>query len=276
MSLKDLISSLIESAFTSKKSFISNQAMPNDSIYSTQEFVSESSSEYVNTISPVTGYATFWTNDGSAEGRLRAVMRTENGKTDGIASSIFRMTEATYSLFIPVVKGRTINHLYTRVGSSYEVRFIETIGGGISSILQALGGGLCLLSHLSRVCSISSQRKLISTVTCKQPPQIGQLNNSRPTAKEEKSKQLAQQAGQFCQQLMDGFACNRTAQDCTYKLNTAHLLSRWNRKTMCQQHFRFGKAGKLATISRALHCLIHLALSFQQSAKNSFAMGGAL
>lgn len=269
MSLKDLISTLIESVFTSKKSFIAEQAAIDAGVQDIT--ITESGQSFV---APCSGYAYVRFGGLTESNKSYLNIQTEHLQHQHDLSIVGYVN----SIHVPIQKGEKVIVSFNGFTdpNTHFIRFCKMIGGGLNSILQALGGGLCLLSHLSRVCSISSQRKLISTVTCKQPPQIGQLNNSRPTAQEEKSKQLAQQAGQFGQRLTAGFACNRTAQDCTYKLNTAHLLSRWNRKTMCQQHFRFGKDGKLATILRELHCLIQLALSFQQSAKNSFAMGGAL
>ena len=121
MSVKKLINALFKLS--------GSQAMPSDAIYSTQTYTSETSGTYNETIAPVTGYACFEVNDGDLDGRLRAILKSDNNTTDGIGSTFFRSVNATFTTFIPCVKGRRITHLYTKK-VPYTVTFIAIMGGG--------------------------------------------------------------------------------------------------------------------------------------------------
>ena len=121
MSLKSLINALFKLS--------GSQAMPSDAIYSTESYTSETAGTYNETIAPVTGYACFEVNGGDLDGRLRAILKSDNNTTDGIGVTFCRSTQATYTSFIPCVKGRRITHVYTR-NVPYTVRFVAIMGGG--------------------------------------------------------------------------------------------------------------------------------------------------
>ena len=114
MSLKTLISSLIESVFTSKKSFISNQSMPSstvtDYVYTTptdQQFTA-----------PNDGYLTIGASVGEGDWS-RCVLW-------GGIESVSAAEEQT-SAYVPMRKGQTV---YFSVSVIRFVKFISTIGGG--------------------------------------------------------------------------------------------------------------------------------------------------
>ena len=133
MSLKDLIRSLIESTFTSKKAYISNQAMPSSSITNYQ-YEEDSDQSFT---SPNDGYLTI--GGSLVNGVSRCVM------WGGIESTIASNEET--AAYVPMRKGQTV---YFSVTNPRFIKFVSTIGGGLNQIIQAIGGGLCLLSHLSK------------------------------------------------------------------------------------------------------------------------------
>lgn len=147
MSLKDLISTLIESAFTSKKVFIANTSAPNWAGKIT--IYSGTSANQVTQTAPadgyyqqhVNGYPSQGYNDISAPNETRA----------------FVANTPESSAMIRVAKGEQVVMSVLSFDSiiSRTIAFIPCIGGGLSSILQALGGGLWLrLNHfLSRFSS---------------------------------------------------------------------------------------------------------------------------
>lgn len=171
MNLKTLISSLIESVFTSKKSFISNQAMPDDNLI--VDIQQNTSGDITEFIAPYDGYA---------------MVRASTKQTGSIGLGIYSGNEAYQTtmtvqsntgqlnaLLKPVSKGSVVRlHVYRANLNSISMKFISTIGGGyLSSILQAIGGGLCLISHSFNRFSSSAVAKRIrqakeSQSTCRQ------------------------------------------------------------------------------------------------------------
>lgn len=135
MSLKDLISTLIESAFTSKKVFIANTSAPNWAGKIT--IYSGTSANQVTQTAPadgyyqqhVNGYPSQGYNDISAPNETRA----------------FVANTPESSAMIRVAKGDKVVMSVLSFDSiiSRTIAFIPSIGGGLRSILQS-GGALCL------------------------------------------------------------------------------------------------------------------------------------
>ena len=155
MSLKTLISSLIEATFTSKKAYIAKQALPaNETRAIEVPLQNVSGWQY---IPPDDGYLYIdcWS---SGEVFLHS----------GILS--YMNAGERKSLFIPVSKGSGVSVGSLGFLQDSQAKFFPLIGGGLKSLFvkSLCGGGLCLLSHLHKACSIFLQRKLISTGTFKQ------------------------------------------------------------------------------------------------------------
>ena len=66
--------------------------------------------------------------------------------------------------YVPCKKGKTVQ--FSIIGNIDRSAFISTIGGGLNTILQAVGGGLCHLSHSFNRFSSSPAGKLTQTATC--------------------------------------------------------------------------------------------------------------
>ena len=149
MSLKDKLRSLIESTFMSKKSFISNQAMPG-SAYESYEY---ENNQDVAFVAPTDGYLTIGStpdNDGISSIVSWGDIETSIQNTAGTP------TLGDLAISVPMRKGST---KYFSIKAPRFIRFFSTVGGGLNSIIQALGGGLCLLSHLSKRFSNSAAVK---------------------------------------------------------------------------------------------------------------------
>lgn len=151
MSLKDLISTLIESAFTSKKVFIANTSAPNWTGKIT--IYNGTSANPVTQTAPadgyyqqhVNGYPSQGYNDISAPNETRAF--------------VANMPES--SAMIRVAKGDKVVMSVLSFDSiiSRTIAFIPCIGGGLRSIIQS-GGALCLrLKTIFNRCSNSLARK---------------------------------------------------------------------------------------------------------------------
>ena len=152
MSLKDKLRSLIEATFTSKKAYISSQAMP-DAITIDLTGFNSSQHDYV---APTDGFACVRYN-GSAE----SVECDVYCNTSGLRSLASNNNGWTAS-WIQVKKGTTVTYRSTGdTASNRQFLFSPTIGGGyLSSLAKSLcGGGLCLLSHLSKRFSSSAAVK---------------------------------------------------------------------------------------------------------------------
>lgn len=120
MSLKNLISTLIESAFTSKKPFIAQQSLPS-AVYS-QVNVLDISDQNLQIVCPCDGWA-------------RLGSDTSNSSTIVLISSSFETTISLDSGWlcqtIPIRKGSTLYYRIT--GSTGKLQFIRSIGGGVDS-----------------------------------------------------------------------------------------------------------------------------------------------
>lgn len=119
MSLKTLISSLIESVFTSKKSFISNQAMPNEQ----SSVITHSFSESTNFVAPSDGYVCLivensnntWYRLSLIDNAIHYLLNTNTGSYFG-------------SGWFAVKKGATIQATL-QSGVSGAIKFISSVGG---------------------------------------------------------------------------------------------------------------------------------------------------
>lgn len=137
MSLKDLISTLIESAFTFKKSFIAEQPFPSTSHI---EIISSDNTEQVDYVAPDSGYVEVSTKYVNESGSLQLWDLTSN-----LAYQTYKQNEdVRLKFYIPVKKGETVRKSGPLTVDG--MRFTRCIGGGLNSILQALqsGGALCL------------------------------------------------------------------------------------------------------------------------------------
>lgn len=114
MSLKTLISSLIESVFTSKKSFISNQSMPSSTV-TDYEYTTPTDQHFT---APNDGYLTIGASVGEGNWS-RCVMW---GGIEAVSAA-----EEPTAAYVPVLKGQTV---YFSVSVIRFVKFVSTIGGG--------------------------------------------------------------------------------------------------------------------------------------------------
>lgn len=206
MSLKDLISTLIESAFTSKKVFITNTSAPNWTGKIT--IYNGTSANPVTQTAPadgyyqqhVNGYPSQGYNDISAPNETRAF--------------VANMPES--SAMIRVAKGDKVVMSVISFDSiiSRTIAFIPCIGGGLSSIIQS-GGALCLrLKTIFNRCSNSLARKhcravralifrslpRVSGVKLLQPHLMAMLRHTFSTQKRSKSQTLQRKLEQKTRQ----------------------------------------------------------------------------
>lgn len=127
MSLKDLITALIEAVFSSKKAFIAQQSLPN-----TQEsaITVPNDSTVRTTVSPIDGWACMNSNDGNVANFQLF--------TNEIHSLISSPTPLWFRGFIPVKKGDTVNYRCSSSGSGARLSFIRSIGGGLARFFKRL------------------------------------------------------------------------------------------------------------------------------------------
>lgn len=119
MSLKDLISTLIESAFTSKKSFIAKQSLSSGAIVS-QTTLSPANEERT-AVAPCDGFAVI----SSTEFKVTNIQ----ANCKGISSTYANPSGETFAvMWVPVSKGETLTYFLS--GASGGLRFIRSIGGG--------------------------------------------------------------------------------------------------------------------------------------------------
>lgn len=137
MSLKDKLRSLIESTFTSKKAFIAEQALP--------------ASNYAGINVPLQN-VDGWTYVPPADGYLKADVFSADQVF--LHSGLLSYVDGgdRKGVFIPVRKGDGVSVGTANYQSGSNLTFFPLIGGGyLSSLVKSLcGGGLCLLSHLSK------------------------------------------------------------------------------------------------------------------------------
>ena len=130
---KSVVSSLID---TLMKKSVANVS-PGTLISTTS--ISESGMEVV---SPCDGFA--FLTVGSVSGD-RAYANMTSGEIthqhEGISNGYF------VNLHLPVKRGNNVKVAYAGFSFAPTLRFFSRVGGGINQILQAIGGGLCLLSH---------------------------------------------------------------------------------------------------------------------------------
>lgn len=156
--LKELITALIEAVFSSKKAFISNQAMPDD----TDVIVSAnpSSTNPVRYIAPSDGYA--YVSDRGVNNQASSI-EVNHADYGPFGVRHFGSGNSIIRLIFPVKKGRSVDISFSNTSLTDIVcRFRATVGGGLSSLIQALGGGLWLrLNHSFKRCSSSLVAKRI-------------------------------------------------------------------------------------------------------------------
>lgn len=132
MSLKDLISTLIEAVFGSKKAFISNQAMPNVASHITLANNVGNETEFV---APSNGYVCL-------QGQSNAVNNELSLVSNELRSSSWGVNGWGVRIFLPIGKGQSFKAASN--GFAFNaLTFISSIGGGLSSIIQS-GGAVCL------------------------------------------------------------------------------------------------------------------------------------
>lgn len=141
--LKDLIQSLLEAFISFKRAFISNQAMPGD----TDVIVSAnpSSTNPVRFVAPSDGYV--YVSDRGVNNQVSS-LEVNHADYGPFGTRSFGDGNSIIRLIFPVKKGRSVDINFSNTALTDIVcRFRSTIGGGLNTILQAVGGGLCLLSH---------------------------------------------------------------------------------------------------------------------------------
>ena len=143
MSLKDLISTLIEAVFGSKKAFISNQAMPNVASHITLANNVGNETEFV---APSNGYVCL-------QGQSNAVNNELFLTSNELRSSSWGVNGWGVRVFLPIGKGQSFKAASNGVAFN-ALTFISSIGGGINRLLsQAVrcvrGGAICLKTSLT-------------------------------------------------------------------------------------------------------------------------------
>ena len=141
--LKDLIQALMEAFISFKRAFISNQAMPGD----TDVIVSAnpSSTNPVRFIAPSDGYV--YVSDRGVNNQVSS-LEINHADYGPFGTRSFGDGNSIIRLIFPVKKGRSVDINFSNTALTDIVcRFRATIGGGLNTILQAIGGDLCLLSH---------------------------------------------------------------------------------------------------------------------------------
>ena len=176
--LIDFLRNWGESLFSSKKAFVAHQSMPDDSSVTT---VSQSGQDVTDYIAPFDGYAVLManaTNSGSIGLGLYS-----GSQNYGTVLTAPVDAGHTNSLIKPVAKGNSVRYYtYRNNLKDITLKFVRSIGGGYSSILQAIGGGLCHLSQPFNRFSICSSRSLkLNGSGTKQCRNSGKLNTTYQT-----------------------------------------------------------------------------------------------
>ena len=245
--LIDFLRNWGESLFSSKKEFIAAQAMPAES--STE--YSYESTDSVTFTAPSDGYLTIGASQANGETRIIC--------WGGVESTIADKSGEALAVFSPMRKGQV---KYFSVSAYRFVRFYPLVGGGLSSILQAIGGGLCLLSYSFNRFTSSLVRK-----PCR----------ANQTLTLEVCQRLVRGAKRTPLSQMDTLSClgftlrqlkSRTLQN-TFELNHQQVF---------QQVFLFPLVKAIKSISTANTqeqgaCSLS---SLRPSAQANLAMGGAL
>ena len=142
MSLKDKLRSLIEATFTSKKTYIAEQASPQSTANSTVECIK---GDWGHLTAPIDGYANIFASSGTTAANI-FIQSADRKIRFGTASS------GDAGLVVAVKKGDAIHYWIDDLFGNCSISYFKRIGGGyLSSLVKSLcGGGLCLLSHLSK------------------------------------------------------------------------------------------------------------------------------
>lgn len=148
-----------ESLFTSKKAYISNQAMPSTSSINVD--IGSAGTISNQFVAPETGYMIF---NGTTQ---RLGQQTQMWNSGNFNPKATAPNSTSIVNWLPVAKGQVISFYYDTGMTDITIRFFRSIGGGINQILQAIGGGLCHLSHSFNRFLICSLRKLSLVTTCK-------------------------------------------------------------------------------------------------------------
>lgn len=148
MILKDLISTLIESAFGSKKVFISQQSLP--SVVYSQVDVPDTYNQNLQMICPCDGWARLGAKTGDANTIVLNSSSVETTINLGVPGWLCQT--------VPIRKGSTIYYRIT--GASGVLQFIRSIGGGANRLLSPVqawirGGVLWLTSSIISARSLS-------------------------------------------------------------------------------------------------------------------------
>lgn len=144
------IKSLVEKLFHMS----SSQAMP-----STSEISVSASEGEGSFTAPTDGYLVLGASRKSSSD-FAVVNIWNNINTCSASSAGYGQSRA----YVPCKKGKTVQ--FSIIGNVDRSAFISTIGGGLNQILQAIGGGLCHLSHSFNRFSSSLAGKLTQVATC--------------------------------------------------------------------------------------------------------------
>lgn len=133
MSLKDKLRSLIEATYTSKKAYIAEQALPANNNAGVNVPLQNSDG---------------WTYVPPADGYLKADIFSADQVF--LHSGLLSYVDGgdRKGVFIPVRKGDGVSVGSANYQSGSNLTFFPLIGGGLKAFI--CGGGLCLLSHLSK------------------------------------------------------------------------------------------------------------------------------
>lgn len=135
MSLKDLISTLIESAFTNKKGFIADNASPATSEIDISSNFSSSVSSWA-TVGTYTAPSSGWVvvSCQQAESWAASTISTSVNNSDVVNGNTFPIVRS-----VPVAKGQTATVMGNGL-SNITVKFIPLGGGELIAFLRKLFG----------------------------------------------------------------------------------------------------------------------------------------
>ena len=279
MSLKTLISSLIESVFTSKKSYIAEQASIGANV---QEMTITNSGQ--SFVAPCSGYA-YVRFGGLTEVDKSYLNIQTNHLTHQHDLSV---VEYVNSIHVPIQKGEKV--IVTFKGftdpNTHFVRFCNMIGGGLNTILQALGGGLWLrLNHFLSRFSLYTRERLnyrlsYPSTFLKQIPSLSGISHSLKQRKlNTKSRAATQLLRLLTGQRVYSLTVRQIPQLKTQEFRQEISTQRHTAQTtsVCDTSafgFRLSKVQRLGLVLTEVPRRHYGAI--QQSARLSFAQGGAL
>ena len=260
----DFLRSWGESLFTSKRAYISNQAMPGD----TDVIVSAnpSSTNPVRFVAPSDGYV--YVSDRGVNNQVSS-LEVNHADYGPFGTRSFGDGNSIIRLIFPVKKGRSVDINFSNMALTDIVcRFRATIGGGLNQIIQAIGGGLCHLSHsLNRFSSslVAKQCRVLLALLKTQSLQTRQLSlHSTDTQRSDLNQRLTTQ-----------FATQESSQTISIQLFTPRVRTQ---QTVCNTRWFTCLCAKVQTLAQSL-LVSHQArfASLRQSAQANLALeGGAL